>query len=702
MIKREKLFILSIATIFLCSFMVSAKLDFSNPFFPKLTRETPSTITTTSSGNLSNISLSQILGVDTNACSPGDFVKNVTFSNGNLIIVCDTPSGSGDITSVNAGTGLFGGATSGDATLNVSASICSSGEVSKYNGTGFVCVTDQAGSTNNTFNQTLTDLLYSPIVWGYNQTTPANSYTDSQVNKTFNQSLTNLLYSSIIWNYNQTISSTPYTNGTGILLNNNKFNLSTAYTDTLYASIIWAYNQTYSGSTFNSTYATFAYNQTVSASSTGNASLVNLSRIGNSTYYSVQHFFNLGISAGKISGGNIIAGGISGQVNVSAGTGFIRIADDDVSTVSFFNWSSLNSIAVPVNTTRYIGINYSNGNPVVYNTSSSSWDYDTNFPLGEVINEAGTLYIMNAPWHTADATTNIIERFDSMATIARDTRTGGLIISNTGTRNVSVTAGQLLSKLEEFPISAIDTSSSSRFDSYYRDGSGGWNKQPSQSQWNNTVYDNGAGGFTSISLLAYSNRWFYLMTDGSLAMVYGQADYTSLATALAESPPSSLPQRITEMGILIGRITAQQGTNTPAAVQTTFTTPFSANFVANHNDLAGLQGGSASEYYHFNLSIYNLGLSGIPLIQNIVGQNCPAGKIVNGSLSNGTFICTTASTAADFTNVSYINNSEIITGNKNFTNNISVTNSTGVGANMYFNGTYFFIQMNNNRWGIRG
>lgn len=64
---------------------------------------------------------------------------------------------------------------------------------------------------------------------------------DIGVNASFNQSLTDLLYSPIKWAYNQT-----YTGGT--------FNATYA---------MFAYNQTYSGSTFNSTYAQFAYNQTV-------------------------------------------------------------------------------------------------------------------------------------------------------------------------------------------------------------------------------------------------------------------------------------------------------------------------------------------------------------------------------------------------------------------------------------------------------
>ena len=50
------------------------------------------------------------------ACSSGQYVSAVGSS-----LTCSTPAGGGDITAVNAGSGLTGGGTSGDVTLNVGA-----------------------------------------------------------------------------------------------------------------------------------------------------------------------------------------------------------------------------------------------------------------------------------------------------------------------------------------------------------------------------------------------------------------------------------------------------------------------------------------------------------------------------------------------------------------------------------------------------
>lgn len=148
-----------------------------------------------------------------------------------------------------------------------------------------------ANIANNSFNQTLTDSLYSSKTWDYNQTTPANTYTDSVVNaynaswtstynatyatsvanNSWNETRANALYAGIIWGYNMT---TPFTNWQSTFAYN--YNQTIEANKTIFNTYnsIWSstYNTTYDA--LNSTYGKYWYNY----------SLVSPASVYNSTY----------------------------------------------------------------------------------------------------------------------------------------------------------------------------------------------------------------------------------------------------------------------------------------------------------------------------------------------------------------------------------------------------------------------------------
>jgi len=393
------------------------------------------------------------------------------------------------------------------------------------------------------------------------------------------------------------------------------------------------------------------------------AGAITLARTGASTYSTVQNLMNFSLSSGSSSGGNITASATANAVDVAAGTGFIRATDSNVATQTFFDWAASSALSVPSGSTRYIGVEYNAGTPQVVARTTDVWDLDTEFPLGVVCNEGGTRYISNIPWVGADNNSNIIERFDSITPVARDNRIGGLILSNTGTRNVAVTAGALLSRMSEFTISAIDTSAASTFDAYYRNGSGGFTKQSAQTQVENTKYDNGTGTLANISVLSYASRWFYLMTDGSLAMQYGRADYTSFATALNDPVPSSAPDRIAKEGMLIGRFIYLVSGTSPASTQTAFGTAFTSGGVTSASDLSNGVTGSGAIVLASNATLVApaLGTPASGVATNLTGT---ASGLTAGAVSNATL------TAALTVN----------TGTVTLTGNVANTSALTIGA----------------------
>ena len=245
-------------------------------------------------------------------------------------------------------------------------------------------------------------------------------------------------------------------------------------------------------------------------------------------------------STGKVTGGTIIDSGVSGQVNVSSGTGTIRNANDHNAPIFWFNWSELNNIVVPADSIRYIGVKYNSGSPIVDNRTTDNWNMHDEFPLGTVVFENNVMHIELNPQFIANFASHGLQRFYETFPLKRDDRNGGLIIGETGTREITVTSGTLWDRVTEFSISQIDTSDTDTFDCYHRDGSGGFTLISGETQWNNTHYDNNAATLTELTTNKHSNIFFYLETDGELVCVFGRVQHNTFAQALMEDVPNTL------------------------------------------------------------------------------------------------------------------------------------------------------------------
>ena len=322
-----------------------------------------------------------------------------------------------------------------------------------------------------------------------------------------------------------------------------------------------------------------------------------MARVAGSTYSTSQHMQDIFHSSGWSSGGTITSGTTT-SVAVAAGTGFIRPTDSAIATVSFFDWDSACSLSVPTDTVRYIGVEYNSGSPQAVVRTSYDWDFHTDFPLGTVINEAGFLHVTNTTHAIGDHANNMIQRTYETMPLKRDDRTGGLILGEDGTRNITVTAGGLWERLTRFAISAISTSGTDTFDRYYQDSGDGWTKEADQTTWNNTQYDDGDGGLATISNNRYSTQYFYIELDGDLVSLYGQAQYVSLASAQDDTPPSTVPDRLSAHGKLIGRIIFKESAVSASLVESVFDTSFSTTLVTDHGNLAGLADDDHSAIYY--------------------------------------------------------------------------------------------------------
>ena len=319
---------------------------------------------------------------------------------------------------------------------------------------------------------------------------------------------------------------------------------------------------------------------------------------GNNNYESINDWWNLYTSPGRLTGGGLT--NPSGtNVVVKAGEGTLRIADDDTSQLKFIGWEDSSPIEVPTNSIMYFGVEYNGGSPQIINTTDENdFDLDTSFPLGSAINQAGEIYILNNSWWVGDGITNLIEKSQGIAGyLARDQNIGGLILGYTGTRNPTMTAGTLWGRANEFGIPAFDASLGDDFDYYYRDGAGGYTEMSDETQWNNTHYDDGSGTLQEMNNNYYANIWVFVnIGSQEISLIFPQNEYSNVAVAEAEEVPNTFPSYWYKGGILIGRILIKKGQDEPIEVQSAFTQTFTAAQAADHGNLAGLTDDDHKQY----------------------------------------------------------------------------------------------------------
>lgn len=314
------------------------------------------------------------------------------------------------------------------------------------------------------------------------------------------------------------------------------------------------------------------------------ADQVAIERIGTPTYDDVQDSITVLGSSGAAAFSHITDAG-GGNIDVAAGAGFVRTTDSHTGLLQSFDWAASSGIAIPSDVARYVGVEYNGGTPHVVVKTTDTWDLHTDFRLGSVINEGGTLHILDNPQVVANGVAHAYERMYQTQPFERANRTGGLIAGETGTRNLTMSAGKLFDGLNEFNPSAIDTSGADTFDYYYRDGVGGWTKQAAQTQWNNTQYDDNSGVLATLAGNKWGVHWLYIEADGDMVLVYGQAEYAKQSDAEEAPTPSTIPLRLQTHGTLLARLIFQESAGTAARIDSAFATVFSGAGVTSHLDL---------------------------------------------------------------------------------------------------------------------
>ena len=323
---------------------------------------------------------------------------------------------------------------------------------------------------------------------------------------------------------------------------------------------------------------------------------VPIAKLGSATWDNVQEFINVMNSPGLVEGGSFSDAG-SGNLAYTSMRVAIRPTDGDTATLYMADIAG-GSIAIPNDSaTRFVGVQYNAGVPNVVIKTADTWDYDTEFPLGEVANLGGALFPLFNPFKVGDPITNIIQRFDAQAYAIRSAA-GGLELSTDGTtRNLAMTAGVVWTRLNDHSIAARNSPTLPLIRVTPTGGTPPLAFTPGVTAWPNTEYISG----TTLTTMT-NNHWavlwvFVNIGTGAWGFAHGTAEYNQAAGASVEQLPAYLTANFLRQNILVGRLIFQKSATT-AIIESAFTRVFSTQAVSNHNQLAGLQGGALNEYYH--------------------------------------------------------------------------------------------------------
>lgn len=345
-------------------------------------------------------------------------------------------------------------------------------------------------------------------------------------------------------------------------------------------------------------------------------------------------------------GSNYSAGVIEGSTGwTSTGTGQINLPQVKVAlydnpnnieplrvyTVSSGTTGSGGISGLTNNDTNYIYIDYNGGSP----NYSVSTDYS-------VINDSSTvivytIYRLNNFIHVlefGDFGAGLANKLnDRIILTERFKRESGISLGLSGSTGVvTLTEGVTWNASNRLSIEALNSQDDIFFKNYHVGGV--WSYTTTGDTINNTFYDDGTDLVTATGG-KYLVNWYYRgqEVNDHLYEVYGTSQYDSVADAeLSEEP--ALPELVTSHAFLTGRIIVEVGQNT-GYTQSAFVTTFQSTNIQNHNDLTGLQGGSAGEYYHLTSTEYTNNA------YSNVNNNFSTDQTINGSLTVNTISAST-------------------------------------------------------------
>lgn len=345
----------------------------------------------------------------------------------------------------------------------------------------------------------------------------------------------------------------------------------------------------------------------------------------------LYNFYRHVWSSGGVEGFDLTENG-DGSVNISDGEALLRNANDSHAPLKAYKISGVSNLLLTNESRNYIYVDYNSGSPVIAVTTSAMGIYATDtvilYVCSRVDNEVNSVKL-------ADYNVDYMAKSGIRSYQEQPYRhITGAGISETGSRYVTVTASRFYSLNTVLTTTAFDTSvagtaNSNVFTTVYQDSPSGWVRTANQKQINNTQYDDGSGALATLANNKFGIHWvFYVFNVPThLLVMFGRDSYDNVSNAQAATLPTNLPPEVQSYstGALIGKIIIQKNATSFSDIQSPFLDELKSSTPTEHNNLAGLQGGSLDSYFHLTESehtlLTNLGINGLTGVQESTPEN---------------------------------------------------------------------------------
>lgn len=295
-------------------------------------------------------------------------------------------------------------------------------------------------------------------------------------------------------------------------------------------------------------------------------------------------------------------------ITISESESYLKVSNDvDAEYVNIIVPEA--TLYVTPNSNEIVYLDYGGGTPTYkIRTSTGGYFYNNwdEIPVAPVIN-IGAKIIVN-PFKLA-STNGVYKNILGQLNYEAIRYLGGLLTSETGTRQLIVSAGAVLKGNDYEGNAGLNTSTGGTFTRMYYVTGVGWTRVTGQTTISNSQYNNISTGLATLTASPerWANKWLYHIEDNPdfWVIVEGQTAYTSLQDALDASFPAILPPEVSPFyagALAVAQITVSGNETNIVEIQSLVGGIVKTGATATlHDNLGGISiAGNSVTYGHIN------------------------------------------------------------------------------------------------------